>query len=291
MSCTAVARLSLVIPTVGRPTLERVLERLRAPDVEVLVVADVSVDPPPAQAVLQATEPGAAGARNAGWRAASAPIVLFTDDDVLPAPDLLDRHAALHEREPDERVGALGPVRWADELRPTPLMEWLDDGVQFDYGRIEGKEAGWWHFYTANVSIKRSLLDRSGGFEAQRFPYLYEDLDLAYRLSQEGFRLRYDPGARAEHLVAPTLAQWRARMPRLARAERAFVERHPELLPYFHDRFAAVVAQPAAFGGAPSCPGSGTYAGTRRAARWSTPPTSSACTRSACSRGSSSPPS
>ena len=37
-------------------------------------------------------------------------------------------------------------------------MEWLDDGVQFDYGRIEGTEAGWWHFYTANVSVKRVLL-------------------------------------------------------------------------------------------------------------------------------------
>ena len=145
-------------------------------------------------------------------------------------------------------MGLLGPVRWADELRPTPLMEWLDDGVQFDYGRIEGTEAGWWHFYTANVSVKRVLLERSGGFDARRFPYLYEDLDLAYRLSRDGFRLRYDPDARAEHLVAPTLAQWRARMPVLARAERAFVERHPELPPYFHDRFAAVLARPASRG-------------------------------------------
>ena len=97
------ARLSVVIPTVGRPTLERVLDRLRGPDVEVLVVADARAGAVP-QASLRATEPGAAGARNAGWRAARAPVVLFTDDDVLPAADLVARHLALHQREP-------GPTR------------------------------------------------------------------------------------------------------------------------------------------------------------------------------------
>jgi glycosyltransferase involved in cell wall biosynthesis len=239
---------SVVIPTVGRPTLGRVLDRLRAPDVEVIVVADASVAEPPPEADLRGAEPGAAGARNTGWRAASAPIVLFTDDDVLPAPDLVERHLAAHDREPDETVGVLGPVRWADELRPTPLMEWLDDGVLFDYGRIEGTEAGWWHFYTANVSVKRSLLERAGGFDADRFPYLYEDLDLAYRLSMIGLRLRYDAGARAEHLVPPTLEAWKRRMPTLAAAERAFVAAHPEVKPYFHDRFAAIAAEPPARG-------------------------------------------
>jgi glycosyltransferase involved in cell wall biosynthesis len=242
-----VPRLSVVIPTVGRPTLARVLERLRAPGVEVIVVADANAGPLP-DATLRATEPGAAGARNAGWRASRADVVLFTDDDVLAAPDLIERHLALHEH-PDERIGGLGHVRWADALRPTPLMEWLDDGVLFDYGRIEGTEAGWWHFYTANVSVKRSLLERAGGFDAQRFPYLYEDLDLAYRLSKEhGFRLRYDSGARAEHMVPPTLEHWRKRMPTLAKAERAFVARHPELPPYFHDRFEAIAAEPPAHG-------------------------------------------
>jgi GT2 family glycosyltransferase len=243
-----VPRLSVVIPTVGRPTLGRVLERLRGPDVEVIVVADASVTVPPPEADLHGTEPGAAGARNTGWRAASAPVVLFTDDDVLPAPDLVERHLALHHREADESLALLGPVRWADELRPTPLMEWLDDGVLFDYGRIEGTEAGWWHFYTANVSVKRALLERAGGFDAQRFPYLYEDLDLAYRLSKLGLRLRYDPEARAEHLVPPTLGAWKRRMPTLAAAERAFVAAHPEVDPYFHDRFSAIAAAPAARG-------------------------------------------
>jgi GT2 family glycosyltransferase len=232
----------VVIPTVGRPTLRRVVERLRDADVEVVVVADAQAGAVP-EAALRADEPGAAGARNAGWRAAGAPLVLFTDDDVLPASDLVARHLELHAREPDPLVGGLGAVRWADALRPTPLMEWLDDGVQFDYGRLAGTEAGWWHFYTANVSLKRAALERVGGFDAQRFPYLYEDLDLGYRLSRLGFRLRYDPGARAEHLVAPTLEQWQKRMPALARAEHAFVARHPELPAYFHDRFAAVAAQ------------------------------------------------
>ena len=32
---------------------------------------------------------GPAGARNAGWRAAAAEIVAFTDDDTIPGPDWL----------------------------------------------------------------------------------------------------------------------------------------------------------------------------------------------------------
>ena len=235
-------RLSVVIPTVGRPTLPRVVERLEGEDVEVIVVADAKAGN--VAATLRADEPGAAAARNAGWRAAEAEVVLFTDDDVLLERGAVERHLRVHHEHPDEGIGGLGHVRWADALRPTPLMEWLDDGVLFDYGRIEGTEAGWWHFYTANVSVKRSLLEREGGFDARRFPYLYEDLDLAYRLSKRGFRLRYDAGARAEHLIPPTLEQWRKRMPTLAKAERAFVARHRELPPHFHDRFEAIAAEP-----------------------------------------------
>jgi hypothetical protein len=37
-------------------------------------------------------------------------------------------------------------------------------------------------------------------------------------------------------------------MPTLATAERAFVDRHPELAPYFHDRFQAIAAEPPTYG-------------------------------------------
>jgi len=49
-------------------------------------------------------------------------------------------------------------------------MRWLEQGIQFDYHRIEGIEAGWGRFFTANVSLKRALLDRAGGLRRKACP-------------------------------------------------------------------------------------------------------------------------
>src|SRR3954452_8154751 len=197
-------RISVVIPTLGRPgLLARVLDRLDAQterDFEVIVVADAAeralgeVDRAVAGRArrLQAARPGASAARNAGWRAAGAPLLLFLDDDILPAPGLVAEHVEWHRRRPEPEVGVLGHVRWADELEVTPFMRWLEHGIQFDYPGIQGTDAGWARFYTANASVKRELVEQAGGFEEQRLPFGYEDLDLALRMRDLGFRLLYN---------------------------------------------------------------------------------------------------
>ena len=43
------------------------------------------------------------------------------------------------------------------ELKLTPFMRWLDEGVQFDYGSIVGTEAAWAHLYGANSSVIGNL--------------------------------------------------------------------------------------------------------------------------------------
>ncbi len=207
-------KLSIVIPTLNRVgVLARCLDRLEAQDggpdsFEVLVVADAceadldgvraaAYGRPFVTRVSQAGQPGASAARNRGWREAGAPLVLFLGDDILADSSLVSSHLDWHERNPEETVGVLGDVRWADELHVTPFMRWLEDGVQFDYRRIDGHEAGWGRFYTANVSLKRSLLEEAAGFDQGRLPYLYEDLDLARRLHERGFRLLYNRAASA----------------------------------------------------------------------------------------------
>src|SRR4051812_22357112 len=256
--------IAVVIPTLGRPEMAaRVLDRLErqtaAPGAfEVLLVADakerdlaaldrVVAGRPYASRRLHAARLGASAARNAGWRAASADLVLFLDDDVLPEPALIAEHLAWHGRETDEAAGVLGRVRWADELKVTPFMRWLEHGIQFDYPAIEGVEAGWGRFYTANASVKRSLLERVGGFEEQELPFGYEDLDLALRMHERhGFRLLYNRAAVAEHLHAMDLDYWRRRVPRIARAGRRFTELHPGFEPYFFNLFSQAAAAPPA---------------------------------------------
>jgi cellulose synthase/poly-beta-1,6-N-acetylglucosamine synthase-like glycosyltransferase len=123
-------------------------------------------------------------------------------------------------------------------------MRWLEHGIQFDYPSIRGDEAHWGYFYTANASVKRSLVERVGGFEETALPFGYEDLDLALRLHEHGFRLRYNRAAVAEHVHPMDLAFWRRRVARIAVSERRFVALHPEFPPYFHAMFTAAAARP-----------------------------------------------
>lgn len=252
--------ISVVIGTLGRPTLGRVLDRLAVQSVatatfEVLVVADATTDPaarldamvagrPYRARLLCASLAGASAARNIGVEAAGAELVLFIGDDTLPTRDLLAEHLEWHRRHPQTEIGVLGRVRWADGLRVTPFMRWLEDGIQFDYPNIRGTDAGWARFYTANASVKRDLVQRVGGFAERELPFLYEDLDLALRMHEHGFRLLYNAHAVAEHLHAVDLAGWGTRAAAIARAERAFVGLHPGFEPYFHRMFSAAAAAP-----------------------------------------------
>jgi GT2 family glycosyltransferase len=255
-------QISIVIPTLGRPALlRRVLDRLDAQAApaeafEVVVVADAAeerlaeLDAAVAGRAYGARRligprPGASAARNAGWRAAMAPLVLFLDDDILPERALVAEHLEWHRRNPQEEVGVLGHVRWADELRVTPFMRWLEHGIQFDYPNIHGTEAGWGRFYTANASVKRALVERAGGFEEEALPFGYEDLDLALRMHAHGFRLLYNRAAVAEHVHPMDLDFWKRRVARIAISERRFVAMHPEIPPYFRDMFSAALERPA----------------------------------------------
>jgi GT2 family glycosyltransferase len=255
--------LSIVIPTFGRhEVLPRTLAALERQSVgpetfELVVVADAQEDDLPGldaalaadsrafdTRLLSSEVVGASAARNLGWRAARTPLVLFIGDDILTPPDFLEQHLAWHRRHPEDEVAVLGHVRWAREIRVSPFMRWLEDtGTQFDYGGVRGTEAGWTHFYTANVSIKRAMLERAGGFDEERFPFLYEDIDLGRRLADHGLRLLYNREAEGEHLHETTIADWRGRMAAVARSERRWVALHPELPAWFHDRFATAAGQ------------------------------------------------
>lgn len=258
--------ISVVIPTLGRrDRLARTFHALEKQTVapgsfEVIVVSDPSGEETADTAELVssgysfrsqhlvAMSAGASAARNAGWKSASSPIVLFLGDDILASPQLLEAHLEWHRQRGGPQVGVLGRVRWASEITTTPFMRWLEYGIQFDYPAIRGDAASWFNFYTANVSLPRMSLERVGGFDYLRFPFLYEDLDLGYRLHGLGFRLLYNRRARGEHLHPTTVADWRVRMAAVAVAERQWVSRYPEMPAYFYDKFVEAQRQPTARG-------------------------------------------
>ena len=255
-------QLSIVLSTLGNhAVLKRVLDGYERQDVgrgvfEMLVVADrAEPDPVAVDAVigdrpypvrrLTGRIPGLSANRNTGWRAANAPIVLFTDNDTIPVPQLVSEHLTWHHRYPEEATVVVGWVRWAQEVKMTPFMNWLDRGFQFDFHSIEGLEASWAHVYGANSSIKRSFLERVGDYDEERLPYLYEDLDWGYRARDHGLRVMVNRQAIVDHLGAMTLQQWLTRAPRLAASEWTFCRLHPQVPPWFHKKFSeAAVAPP-----------------------------------------------
>lgn len=223
-------RLSVLLPTYNNEqTLPRVLVALRAQvqhGDEVLVIDDGSHDQSLACAkaaagafgaqlrVLSLPHRGAAAARNAGIRAAASGVLLFLGADIVPSPTLLQRHRTVHARFPQETVGCLGHVTWDQGLPPTPFMVWLEQGTQNAYGALAG--ATWVdpqrYLYGANVSLKRSLAIRAGGYDAQRFSgYGWEDVEFGVRLAARKFRLFYEPTARALHVHPHTIQSFLVR--------------------------------------------------------------------------------
>lgn len=257
-------QISVVIGSLGNyGGLARVLDGFELQDLprsafEVVVVADAN-DPEPKSVdhaigrrpyeVRRITGriPGLSANRNAGWREARAPIVLFTDNDTLPCRSFLSEHLSWHRAHPDREVAVCGSIVWARELKQTAFMQWLDEGVQFNMAGIEGINAGWGHLYGANSSVKREFIEFVGDWDEVRLPYLYDDLDWSYRASKKGLRVLYNKDAEVEHLrYDTTLEFWCKKMRRLAQTERQFCSIHPEIEPWFHNMFTYALSLPPA---------------------------------------------
>ncbi len=240
------AALTVVIPTRDRdPILRRTLQALAAQTVqgfEVVVVvdgADSARPTLPGAQVLQVDHGGPGAARNAGARAATTPLVLFLGDDMIPRPDLVERHLARHGAARAPELAVLGAVQWHAEVPRTPLRSWIDaTGMQFDHAGISGEDAGWGRFYSCNVSLDREFFLRAGGFDPD-FVYYYEDLDAGLRLGEAGMRLVYERAAVAEHLHTYDEEQYVRRLAGVAAGERLMAAKHPQFQPFFAQRFAA----------------------------------------------------
>lgn len=205
--------LTVVIPTYNRaPVLAKCLDALCrqtcAPNLYEVAVADDGSSDATRETTQQVSElrlprirylfqqnSGANTARNRAIAAAKSPILLLINDDVIPTPTMLAEHLAMHARYPDDRVAVLGRVTVSPHLPPSRLAALHLDRA---YSNLGGqRELDWHAFFTCNVSVKKSLLERGGMFE-EGIRY-HEDLELGERLSHHGLRVIYCPEALGYH--------------------------------------------------------------------------------------------
>lgn len=196
---------SVVVPTCGRPTLLRrcllALRRQRMPgnSYEIIVADDGHSDAtqrlaeqldgadPEGPRVRYVRSPGCkggpAGARNAGWRAAHAPVIAFTDDDTVPARDWLDE--GMHALQPGV-AAVTGRTRVPLPSAPT---DWQRNTAGLERGE----------FITANCFVRREVLEELDGFdERYRRPWR-EDSDLHFAMLERGMAIAHAPRALVLH--------------------------------------------------------------------------------------------
>jgi GT2 family glycosyltransferase/glycosyltransferase involved in cell wall biosynthesis len=253
--------ISVVVPTLGGPRLDRVLHSLEAQTVtaQVIVVDDGSphgVDVP-AQSGVELlrveTNSGFSHAVNlAASHADGAALVLLNDDCVVDA-DFLERITA-----PLDPTGGIAMVAsvmrdWAEqglidsagmELDPT-LLVWdylngeplamLDSGVPDPVGPS-----------AAAAAFDRAAYRAAGGFDERLFAY-WEDVDLVLRLRREGFRCRLATDARGTHEHSASFGSGTARKNYLTGFGRGYVLRkwrvaRPRSVPSILARDAVVCA-------------------------------------------------
>jgi len=237
--------LTVVLPTCNRSdllgrTLQALLgQSLTSADYEIMVVDDGSTDATPQVVTglgipesrlryLRQDNRGPAAARNLGVSQARGDLILFTGDDCIPDPRLLEEHLRAHHEEGD--VGVIGHVAWHPELTITPFMLFLEEGVQFGFHYIKDPEhAPYWAFYTSNCSLRKRRLEDSGGFDEDFRYAAWEDIELAHRLTQGGLRLVYRPTAVTYHHHAATLERYLQRQRLSGRAAVTLWRKHPEL--------------------------------------------------------------
>jgi GT2 family glycosyltransferase len=212
---------SVVVPTFNRrASLQRLLQALTAQtfpvtSFELVVVDDGSTDgtvemlrtsllPYPLR-VLEQPHNGPAQARNLGVEHARGILIVFLDDDVVPLPELIAAHVASHQGDRDVVVGPMSPP--GDWPRPA-WVRWEEEKLQVQYQALMAGEYPCTprQFYTANASLRRARFLEAGGFDSS-FKRA-EDVELAYRLRDQGAHFIFDPRANVLHFASRSLKSW-----------------------------------------------------------------------------------
>ena len=206
---------------------------------EAVVVLDGSTDGsaemvrglalPYAVALVEQPNRGLASARNAAARAARHPLVLFTDDDIVPTPGFVAAHAAAHAR--------LGTEGWVIGLTPPVVGDgWLDRwmrGWWLDhYGWLSqpGHRWGALDVNDGNASAPVSLWNAVGGLD-ESLAGRRQDHDLGARLLAAGVPIALAEDAIGLHhlTVDPSVVVRNAHQEGYWDA--AIAARHPDVAP------------------------------------------------------------
>ncbi|MBN3496629.1 mycofactocin biosynthesis glycosyltransferase MftF [Arthrobacter pascens] len=228
---------TVVVPVYGRPlALDRLLTSIGSRH-RVIVVDDCSPEPEPIKAVAEkhnaqllrlAVNGGPARARNEGLRHVATPYVAFADSDVVTDTNTI---ALLLKHFNDPHVALAGPrVLGLDD---GGGMNWIE---RYEEAR-SSLDLG---IYPATVRPRSPVSWLPGAFLLARTDAMGEgfasgsrvgeDVDLVWRLVEQGWRVRFEPEAKVWHEHRQSVVDWLSRKAFYGTSAHVLALRHSEAI-------------------------------------------------------------
>lgn len=159
---------------------------------------------------------GAARARNFGIKSASGEIIGFTDSDVIPQSDWLEK-AIKYFRKDEKIIGIEGKTIVPNPERITPFTH-----------QVENLKGG--NFMTCNIFYRKEALDIIGGFDERFELAIREDSDLAFSVLKKGWKIHFAPDVVVKHPVSKIVDYWiHFKSARYGLYEALLFKKHPKL--------------------------------------------------------------
>jgi GT2 family glycosyltransferase len=178
---------------------------------------------------------GFARANNLAWRETRAPYVLFLNPDTTVFPGSVD--LLLEEMKRNPGAGASGPLLVRESGRPQVsfggrvnfFREALQKSILNPYYKRRlrrsnrPRKAAW--VSGACLLVRREALEQAAGFDERFFLY-FEDIDLCYRLGEQGWKVLYHPHARVFHEGGTATRQFAPSRLEYRRSQLLFYKKH-----------------------------------------------------------------
>jgi len=144
---------------------------------------------------------GPAKARNTGWKLAKGKIICFTDADCMPEKDWVTK---LVKNYKSKKIGAVG-----GSYKIANNEKFLADCIHLEIIYRHSRMSKYVQALGSyNLSVKKSVLKTTGGFNEEYTMASGEDNDLCYNILKHGYKLIFEKEAKVFHFYPNSLMKY-----------------------------------------------------------------------------------